>query len=254
MSVKVNKLVLAIFSGLILVGCGAKKVDPYLNKDPDKIYNIGDAALKKGNYTKAIKAFESLSSQYPFNTYTQKANIEVIYAYYLDDNSAMTLASSARYLKLYPTSPDAVYAYYMQGIENYNSGRGFLQRYFPYDMSEHNTKSYKDSYSAFMKVVTLYPDSIYAKDSRRRLIYLKDIMAEYQLNISEYYYQMKAYVASLSRAKGIVLNYPRTTSVQPALEIMYYDYKQLKLPEYANQVSEVYKANYSQDLSKNNKK
>ena len=43
-------------------------------------------------------------------------------------------------------------------------------------------------------------------------------------NISEYYYQVKAYVASISRAKEILINYPRTTSVKPALEIMYYSF------------------------------
>lgn len=243
------KLAIAALSGLILVGCGSKKDDPYLNKSPSVIYKIGHDYLKKGDKKDAIKAFESLNSQYPFNNNTQKSNLEIIYAYYLDDNSALALASTQRYLRLYPNSPEAVYAYYMRGIENYNSGRGFLQRYFPYDMSQHDSVSYNDSYQAFNKVVSLYPNSAYADDSRRRMIHLKNIMAKYQLNIAEYYYQLKAYVASLSRAKEILLKYPRTSSVQPALELMYHDYKNLNLSNYADQVNQVYKLNYGVSVS-----
>jgi len=254
MNIKFSRLLTAICGGLFLVGCGSKDKDPYLNMKPEKIYNIGRKNLEKGDQKDAIKAFESLSSQYPFNSYTQKGNSDVIYAYYLDDDSAMTLASTARYLKLYPSSPNSDYAYYMQGVENYNNGRGFLQRHFPYDMSQHDASGYKDAYNAFYKVVVLYPNSKYAKDSRRRMIYLKNVMAKYQLGVSEYYYQMKAYVASISRSKEIVLHYPRTTSVQPALEIMYHCYQQLNLPDYANQINQVYKANYGQSLSKSIKK
>lgn len=81
------------------------------------------------------------------------------------------------------------------------------------------------------------------------MVYLKNVMARYELNIAEYYYQMKAYVASVARARGVVVNYPRTTTVKPALELMYYNYKQLNLPEYANQINKVYQLNYGTKLN-----
>ena len=245
------KLALASLSGVFLIGCGAKKEDPYLNKSPNAIYNIGHEYLKKGDAKDAIKAFESLSSQYPFNHNTQQSNLELMYAYYLDDNSAMALATTEKYLRLYPQSPEAVYAYYIRGIENFNSGRGFLQRYFPYDMSQHDSVSYNDAFKSFNKVISLYPSSVYADDARRRMIFLKNIMAKYEFNISEYYYQLKAYVASLDRAKEVILRYPRSTSVKPALELLYYDYKNLKLQTLANGVNEVYKVNYGNYITKN---
>ena len=243
------KLLVVSICGVVLSGCGEKKDDPYQGFAPNKIYNIGHAALKDGDQKVAIKAFESLNAQYPFNKDSQLGNSSLIYAYYLDDNAAMTLASSSRYLRLYPESPGAVYAYYMQGIENYNSGRGFLQRYFPYDMSQHDPNNYQQAYSSFNRVISKYPNTPYAKDARRRMVYLKNVMARYELNIAEYYYQMKAYVASVARARGVVVNYPRTTTVKPALELMYYNYKQLNLPEYANQINKVYQLNYGTKLN-----
>ena len=47
---------------------------------------------------------------------------------------------------------------------------------------------------------------------------------------------------------------PRTTSIKPALELMYYDYKNLYLPEYANQINTVYEKNYGYRLNGLNKK
>ena len=165
------------------------------------------------------------------------------------NNSAMTLASAQRYLRLYPDNSDAVYAYYMDGIENYNSGRGFLQRYFPYDMTEHGPSSYQQSYESFNKVITKYPKSLYAQDARRRMIYLKNTMASYQLGVSGYYYQMKAYVAAIARARKVIVQYPQTTSVKPALEIMYYSYKKLGLLDYADNINKVYLLNYGVRLN-----
>ena len=243
------KLLVVSICGVVLSGCGEKKADPYQGFAPNKIYNIGHIALRKGDQKLAIKALESLNAQYPFNKDTQLGNSSLIYAYYLDDNAAMTLASASRYLRVYPESPDAVYAYYMQGVENYNSGRGFLQRYFPYDMSQHDPNNYQQAYSAFDTVIKKYPNTPYAKDARRRMVYLKNVMAQYELNVAEYYYQVKAYVASLSRARGVIINYPRTTAVKPALELMYYGYKQLSLPEYSNKINKVYQVNYGHKLN-----
>ena len=246
---KLSAVMLSVTFLSITSGCATSNIDSYLNKSPNNIYNIGHQALQKGDRRESIKAFESLNSQYPFNASTQKGNLELIYAYYLDDNSAMTLASVQRYLRLYPNNPGAVYAYYMNGVENYNSGRGFLQRYFPYDMSQHEPSNYQQAYNSFANVIHKYPNTVYAQDARRRMIYLKNIMAQYQLGVSSYYYQMKAYVAAIARARKVVVQYPRTTSVKPALKVMYYSYKKLNLLGYAQNINKVYKLNYGVSLN-----
>ena len=80
-----KRIIFGTLLAVILSSCATKKKDIYLNQLPGKIYTSGHKALLSGDKKGAIVAFESLNSQYPFNASTQQGNVELIYAYYLDE-------------------------------------------------------------------------------------------------------------------------------------------------------------------------
>ncbi len=229
---------------LALSGCSTNKVDPYLGDEPSYIYAKGHTSLQHGDDNDALAAYQSLDSQYPFNTYTQKGDIESVYAYYDNDNPAMSITAASRYLKVYPGDANADYAYYMMGVVDFENGRGFLQKYFPYTMSEHNADNYITAFNYFNTVVTQYPNSPYAPDARRRMIYLNNTLAQYQLNAAYFSYQQTAYVAAIARAKGILINYPAAPQTEGALQLMIESYNKLGLTDLASSTTEVLTLNY----------
>ena len=226
-----------------LSGCSGDTKDQYKGQSARYIYAKGHTYLKSGDYAEAVKAFESLNSQYPFEHYSQKGDLELVYAYYQQDDPALALAAAERYLKLYPNNPNAAYAYYMSGVIDFNNGRGVLQKYFPYDMSEHMASNYDTAYQTLDIVLKRYPNSPYVSDARRRMIYLKNIMAKFQLNTAEFYYERDAYVAALARAKRVILHFPRSSSVLGAIQLSEQCYIKLGLPKLAASMQKLYAAN-----------
>lgn len=242
---------LPIAGSLLLAGCSTTKVDPYLNDPPEYIYAKGHQYLQKNDYTDALKAYQSLDSQYPFNPLTQKGDLESVYAYYENDDPAMAMTAASRYIKVYPNAANLDYAYYMTGVINFENGRGFLQRYLPYNMSQHNAPNYTYAFNDFATVINNYPDSPYAPDARRRMIYLNNTLAQYQLNVANMNFAYKAYVAAANRAQNVLINYPTSPMRQQALQLMIKSYQALGLNDLADSINQVLALNNSGTQSSN---
>ena len=227
----------------LLTGC-ATDIDQYANRPAQNIYHVGKNYLQKGNYSAAITAYESLSTQYPFGQYSQKADLDIIYAYFGDGDSAMALAAANSYIKLYPKSAHLDYALYMRGVLNFNAGRGFIQKYFPYDMQAHDPMSYELAFNDFKQLLIRYPQSSYSLDARRRMIYLNNMIAGHQLMIARYYFKKAAYVAAIHRAMNVLLSYSQTPVVKGALSILINSYQALGLGDYARAYEKIYQYNF----------
>ncbi|MCF6764767.1 outer membrane protein assembly factor BamD [Thiotrichales bacterium 19S3-7] len=229
---------------MLISGCASDKGLPYQGDSAKFIYATGHNYMVDGNYTDAIEAFRSLMAQYPFEYYSQKGMLDLMYSYHQKGDDPMALAIAEQYLKLYPTNEERYYAYYMLGIVYSDNGRGFLQKYLPYDMTTHDPTGYKRAFYNFKQVVALAPDTPFAEDARRRMIYLKGVIAQYELNIAEFYLGKGAYVAAINRAKIVVKQYPKTTQVEGALVVMLKAYQRLNLVKLVNSTSDVIKENY----------
>ena len=240
--------VLALTTLSFLSACSstAEKTDPYVGKPAAYIYAVGHQALQKGHWNLALEAYQSLDSQYPFNSYTQKGDLESIYANYKNENPAIALTEADRYIKIYPADTRGIaYAYYMMGVIDFENGRGFLQRYLPYDMAAHNAQNYRTAFQNFKIVVTSYPDSPYSTDARRRMVYLNNTLGAFNMEVAEIYYKKGAYVAAANRAINVILHYPNTPSTEQALEMLTQCYGKLGLPELQTSAETVLKFNLS---------
>jgi outer membrane protein assembly factor BamD len=100
------------------------------------------------------------------------------------------------------------------------------------------------AYDDFDQLTQRYPDSVYARDSAQRMVFLRNNMAEYELHVADYYMRRKAYVAAANRGKYVIENYQRTPSVPQALVIMVRAYRQLGASELADDAMQVLRLNY----------
>ena len=100
------------------------------------------------------------------------------------------------------------------------------------------------SINAFSTVVSQYPTSDYAQDALRRMSYLRNRLAEYEVNVARYYVRRGAYIAAARRAEGVIEQYDGSPSEQQAVAIMLECYRRLGYTELAANVERVYQANY----------
>ncbi|MEM7390085.1 MAG: outer membrane protein assembly factor BamD, partial [Pseudomonadota bacterium] len=99
---------------------------------------------------------------------------------------------------------------------------------------------------AFTDLSTLlkrFPNSAYAPEAKKRLVWLLNKMARYELKVAEYYYEREAYLAAANRGKYVVEHYSQSSYLDQALEIMEKSYNKLGLPELSEHAKATREAN-----------
>lgn len=225
-------LVLIVFA--ITISACSTATDPadaYKGESPKKIYDDGVYYMRDKSYSEAIKRFEALDVQYPFGRDTEKAQLYLIYAYYMREDYPLSVAASERFIRIHPTSPNVDYAYYMRGMSNYYQNLGLIERWFAIDLATRDLTQIKKSYQSFAELEARFPNSRYTPPAHQYLVYLRNVMAQHELEIAQYYYGRKAYMAAANRAASVVAHYEGAPSVIPALQLMANSYKELGLTQ-----------------------
>jgi len=231
---------------LTLGGCGLlpEVKDETSGWSAQKLYAEAKDNLNEGNYERAVKLFETLESRYPFGRYAQQAQLEVAYAYYKDNEPISAIAACDRFIKLHPNHPNVDYAYYLKGLANFNDDLGMLGNLVEQDMSERDPQAARDAFISFKELVTRFPDSKYAEDSRARMNYLLNALASNEVHVAKYYMKRQAWVAAANRAREVLKNYPDAPALEEALAIMVVAYDKLQLTNLRDDTLRVMNLNF----------
>ena len=76
------------------------------------------------------------------------------------------------------------------------------------------------------------------------MIYLRNVLADYELRAARYYFRREAYVAAADRANIVVRHYQGAPAVKEALMIMIHSYHALHLTQLEQDTTRVYQANF----------
>ena len=90
-----------------------------------------------------------------------------------------------RFIRLNPDHPEADYAQYMKGLSSYASNDSMVSRYLPGDETGRDIGGARDAIDDFKQLLERYPDSEFAEDATLRLIYVRNQLAEYEVNGSD---------------------------------------------------------------------
>ncbi|MHC8440650.1 MAG: outer membrane protein assembly factor BamD [Candidatus Eutrophobiaceae bacterium] len=245
MSIQISFLRHALICSLGLVlSCSSENKENFTDWDANRLYSEAKGMMLEGDYTKAIRLYGALEAQFPFGKYAQQALLDTAYSHYKQDELDEAISSSTRFIKLYPQSRHLDYAWYLRGIAMFNKGKGFTQRYLPTDESQRDTSSARDAFQSFSHILRNYPGSLYTKDSRQRMIYLRNILASHEVHIANYYMRLGAFLSAANRARYVLEHYPRTPAIPTALVLLARAYKILELPDLHSDVMRVLRVNY----------
>ncbi len=231
-----------IFTIALLSGCSSE--ENFGNSGEDFLYTEGVRSINISNWPRAITIFQQLEAQFPFGQYAEQSQLELIYAYYRNSEPEAARAAADRFIRLYPDSDSLDYAYYMKGMAYYSEDSRILGRYLPTDPSKRDPGKARESFADFAQLLNIYPNSQYAGDARARMIYLKNLLADYEVHVAEFYIKRQAYLSSLNRARYVVENFQGAPAVPRALEIMIEMYLRLGLNDLADASLEILKLNY----------
>lgn len=240
--VRMKFLVAAASLCLVLVGCSNNK-DAVLDNPTSEIYASALQKLQDDNYKGAIKELEIMDNRYPFGPYAQQVQLNLIYAYYKSADLTLAQASIDRFLQLNPTHPNVDYVFYMRGLTDMALDDSALQGFFGVDHSDRNPEHARTAFRDFTQLIRGYPNSQYAMDATKRLVYLKDRLAKHELSVVEYYNKRGAYVAVANRVEQMLRDFPDTQATRQALPYMEKAYRELRLNRQTDKVTKIIKSN-----------
>jgi outer membrane protein assembly factor BamD len=233
-------------AALLATGCSSTKEDKTASWSPNRIYSEAKDEANSGAYDKAVPLYEKLEGRAAGTPLAQQAQLEKAYAQYKAGEKASAIATIDRFMKLHPASPALDYALYLKGVINFNDDLGLFSFLTRQDLSERDQKAAKESFESFKELVTRFPESRYAPDSRQRMNYIVNSLAQYEVHVARYYYSRGAYLAAINRAQLALADYREVPALEEALYIIVRSYDALGMKDLRDDAQRVLTTNYPQ--------
>lgn len=237
---------LALCAVLCLAGCSSSPKDPTTGWSVGKIQSEAKAEREAGNFDKAVNLLEKLEGRAAGTPVAQQAQLDKAYAHFKAGEVAQAEATLDRFMKNHPASPAIDYALYLKGLASFNDNLGMFGFLSRQNLSERDQQAAKTSFESFRDLVNRFPDSRYAPDSRLRMTYIVNSIAEHEVHVARYYYERSAYLAAANRAQMALTDYPGAPSLEEALFILVQAYDALGMYGLRDDARRVLTANYPQ--------
>ena len=211
----------------LCVSCSGKNSSSIIDKDknllnePEDLYKLAKLSFDQQKFEIARNQFMEIKKLFPLSNEAIQSEIMIAFIYYIEMNYETAILNYEKIINKYPSHKDLDYVYYMIAICNYeqlqNEG---LDGYF-------NDKAL----NSFNQVITRFPESKYAKDSRQKIILVKSNIAAKHMDIGRFYLKNKKYIAALNRFKVVVDEFSITKFTPEALHRMVEAYYEMGMHE-----------------------
>jgi len=212
----------------------------------EALYDNAHESLENADYAAAAKAYQRLIARFPSGPYNEQSQLDLAYAQYKDNLPDDALSTVNRFIKTFPTHKHVDYAYYLRGLINFDRTGTIVDRLISNTGSQarrdqgYNLQAFDD----FSELSRRFPDSAYTTDARQRMIYLRNVLAQYEINVAEFYLRTKAYIAAADRSQYVIEHYQQSPQTGDALAILARSYIALDRQDLADQTRKVLELNY----------
>ena len=197
---------------ILTVGCksGRNKehelLDQLANLDKETIFERAEALYSEKEYQRARELFAFVYDSFPNDPMGHKAALRVADTYSVKNDVTNLTEARLRYRDFanrYPNDPDRDYALLMVG-HTYSARRLRPDR----DLSDIH-----EALAAYEQLINLYPNSGYMPEAESRVRDLRELLAEHEWTIGQFYFKNKRYTGALWRFEYISETYPNFSKI-----------------------------------------
>jgi outer membrane protein assembly factor BamD len=212
--------------------------------EPSILYKRGKQAVTAGDYQEAVAVFEALAARYAFSPEAKQARLDIIHAYYKLGEKESAKDAAETFIRENPAHSRLDYVWYLKGLIDFERMPYFAERWLRVDLAARVPKTAADSFESFKTLVTSFPQSPYAVDGQRRMIYLRNRLANYEMQVARHYVERGAWVAAAQRANLTIEQYDGAPVVIDALRLMIRCYHELDYKDLADNTERVFRENF----------
>jgi outer membrane protein assembly factor BamD len=201
------------FIFVLFVSCSKETIknstikEKSLELQVQETYKEGMDALDSGDALYAAKKFNEAELLFPQANSAPQSALMAAYSYYTQDYYGDAIAELQRFLKVYPTSKDLGYVYYLLAI-----------CYYEQIVDEKkDLQSIINAKKNFNIILKNYPNTEYAIDAEFKIDLINDILAAKEMYLGRYYFDKKKWIPAISRFREIIDKYDTTIYAEEAL-------------------------------------
>ena len=209
-----------------------------------ELFNIANGAMVRGQYDLAAENYRKIEANHPFSKYAEQSHMELAFVEYKMNHWDSAIAIIDRFISMNNTSELLPYAYYLRGLVNFNRGKNLFNKVLPHVQIDKDPVNIRTSYEDFQYILKNYKNSTYTKDSVKRMTYLRNTLASYEMHVANFYFKRKAYMAVINRCNYLIEKYPNAPANMDALIFLERSYKALIMTDHARDVRKIIKENY----------
>jgi outer membrane protein assembly factor BamD len=197
---------------IIAVGCKSSRnredelLDQLANLDKETIFEQAEELYTEKQYKEARELFAFVYDSFPNDPLGHKAALRVADTYSVKNDVTNLTEARLRYRDFanrYPNDPDRDYALLMVG-HTYSARKLRPDR----DLSD-----IQEALAAYQQLINLYPNSRYMPEAESRINDLKELLADHEYVVGNFYQKNKRFVGALWRFEFIRDNYPNFSKI-----------------------------------------
>jgi outer membrane protein assembly factor BamD len=208
------------------ISCSGKSaVKPPEKFDSEKSFETANALLEKKDYEKARAIFFEIKNRDFTKKFAPLAHLRIADSYVNEEEFELAVAEYNRFLEAYPDHQYAPYAQYQIAMMYFNQ----------IESPERGYGGAAKALEELGKLKKMFPRNPYKDIIEVRIEQCRNIIAEYEYLVGEFYYNKGSYNAAIGRFEGLLKKYP---DYKKLADVLYYtgmSYKKLNQKEMASE-------------------
>ena len=214
-----------------------KPVVTYIEKPAELLLQDANKYLRQQNYSLAAQTFEEIDKQHPYSNVAKKSKIIAAYSYYMNKEYSDSIFAIDRFISLHPADRSLMpYVIYLKGL-------CYFDRIDNVDLDQEPSQNTK---KIFEELIKKFPNSVYSKDAKKKIIIANDQIAAKEMDIGRYYQEKNRHLAAIERFKVVVNDYNTTAQTPEALYRLTESYLSLGIITEAKKTTAVLSYNFKE--------
>ncbi len=210
----------------VLSSCGGKnEVKKEEAFDPEKHLAKADNLINDKEYEAARKLLLEVKNRDTAKKYAPHAQLKLADSYIREDDIEIGIEEYRRFLDLYPDNQYASYAQYQIAMAYFSQ----------IESPERGSGAAQKALQEFMRLKELYPRNPYREVIGLRIEKAKNVIADGEFIVGEFYYKKESYNAAIERLEGLLKRFPDYKKADNALLLIGRSYKAIKMNDKAKE-------------------
>lgn len=218
-----NFIYFIIILSFFLAACGKKAVKKEEVFDAEKFLARADKLISDKEYQEARNVLIEVKNRDASKKYAPLAHLKIADSYIKEEEIDQGIEEYRKFIELYPDNRFASYAQYQIAMSYFNQ----------IESPDRGSGAAQKALKEFLLLKERYPRNPFKEAVELRIEKCKNVIADGEFLVAEFYYKKGSFNSAISRFKGLIEKYPDYKKSDEALFLIGRAYQGLKMKEKA---------------------